>query len=188
MKLAVTGKGGVGKTTVSALIAHHLKASGLDVIAIDADPDANLAACLGYTGSKPIEPLVHLKELIEERTGVKPGTTGGMFRLNPFVEDIPDQYAVDVAGIRLLVAGAVKKGGSGCYCPENTMIRALVSHLCLLCFRSWVALVVNPMWALPPGSAQVRQPAHEYILLLPDSRRLPLRQPYLPRAGCRRRG
>ena len=131
MKLAVTGKGGVGKTTVSALIAHHLKASGLDVIAIDADPDANLAACLGYTGSKPIEPLVHLKELIEERTGVKPGTTGGMFRLNPFVEDIPEQYAVDVAGIRLLVAGAVKKGGSGCYCPENTMIRALVSHLLL---------------------------------------------------------
>ena len=131
MKLAVTGKGGVGKTTVSALIAHQLKASGLDVIAIDADPDANLAACLGYTGSKPIEPLVHLKALIEERTGVKPGTTGGMFRLNPFVEDIPDQYAVDVAGIRLLVAGAVKKGGSGCYCPENTMIRALVSHLLL---------------------------------------------------------
>jgi CO dehydrogenase maturation factor len=131
MKLAVTGKGGVGKTTVSALLAKALAARGHQVIAIDADPNSNLAACLGYPGADAIRPLVELKDMIEERTGVKPGTTGGMFRLNPFVADIPDKYAVTADGVKVLVAGAVKKGGSGCYCPENALLRALVSHLVL---------------------------------------------------------
>jgi len=129
MKLAVTGKGGVGKTTVSALLAKALQKTGRTVFAIDADPDSNLAASMGYPHPETIKPLVELKDLIEERTGVKPGTTGGMFRLNPLVEDIPEKYAVDIDGIKVLVAGAVKKGGSGCYCPENTMIRSLISHL-----------------------------------------------------------
>jgi CO dehydrogenase maturation factor len=129
MKLAVTGKGGVGKTTVSALLAAALHKRGLNVIAIDADPDSNLAATMGYAHADAIRPLVELKELIEERTGVKPGTTGGMFRLNPFVADIPEKYAVEIGGVKVLVAGAVKKGGSGCYCPENSLLRALVSHL-----------------------------------------------------------
>ncbi|OGV65862.1 MAG: carbon monoxide dehydrogenase [Lentisphaerae bacterium RIFOXYC12_FULL_60_16] len=129
MKLAVTGKGGVGKTTVSALLARTLAARGRKVIAIDADPDSNLAACLGHPHPETVRPLIEWRELIEERTGVSPGTTGGMFRLNPFVADIPERYAVDVGGIKLLVVGAVKKGGSGCYCPENTLLRALISHL-----------------------------------------------------------
>ena len=129
MKLAVTGKGGVGKTTVSALLAQVLQQHGHRVVAIDADPDANLAACLGYPAADQIRPLVQLKDLIEERTGVKPGTVGGMFRLNPFVADIPENYGVDIDGVTVLVAGAVKKGGAGCYCPENALIRALVSHL-----------------------------------------------------------
>lgn len=129
MKLAVTGKGGVGKTTVSAMLAKALAARGRQVVAIDADPDSNLAACLGYAHPESICPLVELKDLIEERTGVRPGTTGGMFRLNPFVADIPERYSVDVDGVKVLVAGAVKKGGSGCYCPENSLLRALVSHL-----------------------------------------------------------
>ncbi len=129
MKLAVTGKGGVGKTTVCALLAKALKASGRDVVAIDCDPDANLAACMGYPHAETLHPLVALKELIEEKMGVKPGTTGGMFRLNPFVDDIPERYAVVIDGIRVLVAGAVKKGGAGCYCPENALIRALIAHL-----------------------------------------------------------
>lgn len=129
MKLAVTGKGGVGKTTVSSLLAHALKAAGHDVVAIDCDPDSNLAACMGYSKPDEIRPLVELKDLIEEKMGVKKGSTGGMFLLNPFVEDIPDRYAITIDGIRVLVAGAVKKGGAGCYCPENTLIRALISHL-----------------------------------------------------------
>lgn len=131
MKLAVSGKGGAGKTTISALIAAVLNADGRRVLAIDADPDANLLACMGFADPESIRPLVELKELIEERTGVKPGTTGAMFRLNPLVEDIPEKYAVDVGGVRVLVAGAVKKGGAGCYCPENALVRALVSHLLL---------------------------------------------------------
>jgi len=131
MKVAVTGKGGVGKTTFSALLAHSLKKEGRNVTAIDADPDSNLAACLGHKDPSSIRPLIELKDLIEERTGVKPGTTGGMFQLNPFVADIPEKYSVEIDGVRLLVAGAVKKGGAGCYCPENAMVRALVSHMLL---------------------------------------------------------
>ncbi len=129
MKLAVTGKGGVGKTTVSALLAHAFKSAGHSVVAIDCDPDSNLLACMGYPHPEKVKPLVELHALIEEKMGVKPGTTGGMFRLNPFVEDIPQRYAVEIDGIRVLVAGAVKKGGAGCYCPENSLIRALIAHL-----------------------------------------------------------
>ena len=131
MKLAVTGKGGVGKTTVSALIANSLHAEGRRVVAIDADPDSNLMACLGYPHPERVKPLIELKDLIEKRTGVKPGTIGGMFRMNPRVDDIPEKYAVDIGGIKVLVAGAVKKGGAGCYCPENAFIRTLVSSLLL---------------------------------------------------------
>jgi len=131
MKLAISGKGGVGKTTISALMATSLHGHGRSVIAVDADPDSNLLACMGYPEPESVRPLVELKDLIEERTGVKPGTVGGMFRLNPLVDDIPDKYAVEIGGIKVLVAGAVKKGGSGCYCPENALVRALVGHLLL---------------------------------------------------------
>ncbi|MBM4143580.1 MAG: carbon monoxide dehydrogenase [Lentisphaerae bacterium] len=131
MKIAVSGKGGVGKTTISALIAYALRDAGHRVIAIDADPDSNLLACMGYPRPDSVRPLVELRDLIEERTGVKPGTVGGMYKLNPRVDDLPDRYAVDVDGIKVLVAGAVKKGGSGCYCPENALVRTLVAHLLL---------------------------------------------------------
>jgi len=130
-KLAVTGKGGVGKTTLSALLAKALQKAGRQVLAIDADPNSNLLACMGYPQPQSVRPLVELKGLIAERTGAEPGTIGGMFKLNPRVEDIPDKYAVDADGVKVLVAGAVKQGGSGCYCPENAFLRALVSHLLL---------------------------------------------------------
>ncbi|MBA4387247.1 MAG: carbon monoxide dehydrogenase [Verrucomicrobia bacterium] len=131
MKLAVTGKGGVGKTTFTVLLAHALQKGEGAVTVIDADPNTNLAAAIGCPNAGDIKPLIELKDMIEERTGVKPGSTGGMFRLNPFVEDIPSKYAVKVDGINVLVAGGLKKGGSGCYCPENALVRALVSHLLL---------------------------------------------------------
>ena len=131
MKLAVSGKGGVGKTTVCALLAAALRKAGRKVIAIDADPDSNLLACMGYPHPETVTPLMRLKSLIEERTGVKPGAGGGMYKINPQVDDIPDKYGVDVGGVKVLVAGAVKKGGSGCYCPENALVRTLVSHLLL---------------------------------------------------------
>jgi len=140
MKIAVTGKGGVGKTTVCALLSFVLKQRGLSVVAIDADPNACLAACMGYPDPSSIRPLSEMKELIEERTGVAPGSIGGMFQLNPFVEDIAARYSVEIAGVNVLVAGAVKSGGAGCYCPENALLRALVSHLLT---ESDVALVLD---------------------------------------------
>lgn len=131
MKLAVTGKGGVGKTTITALLAKALRDTGREVVAIDADPNSNLLSCLGHLNAASVRPLVELSDLIEERTGAKPGTIGGMFKINPRVDDIPDKYAVNLHGVKVLVAGSVKHGGSGCYCPENAFVRALVTHLLL---------------------------------------------------------
>lgn len=103
------------------------------MVAIDADPDANLAAALGLPPEEiaRIRPIADLKELVEERTGMKPGTIGGIFKLNPRVDDIPDRFAARMDGIRLLVMGTVKQGGIGCVCPESTLIKSLVRHLLL---------------------------------------------------------
>ena len=133
MKLAIAGKGGVGKTTLASLLAMVYSAEGKRVLAIDADPDANLASALGIPAeeSRSITPIVELTELIEERTGAKPGTTGTFFKLNPKVDDIPDRFSVDRDNIRLMVMGSVKGGGTGCVCPESALLRNLVSHLLL---------------------------------------------------------
>jgi CO dehydrogenase maturation factor len=129
MKFAISGKGGVGKTLLTALLAREFARNGYSVLAIDADPDTNLASALGFPNPNEITPISEMKELIEERTGVKPGQPGSLFKLNPKVDDIPDKYAKKHAGIRLMVMGKVKRGGSGCYCSENTLLQALMSHL-----------------------------------------------------------
>jgi len=129
MKLAISGKGGVGKTTLTALLAKAFTKRGYRVLAIDADPDANLAAALGYPNPEMIRPIAEMAELIEERTGAKPGTVGSVFRMNPKVDDLPDKLSAEVDGIRLMRMGTVKKGGGGCICPESTLLRALVQHL-----------------------------------------------------------
>jgi CO dehydrogenase maturation factor len=133
LKLAVGGKGGVGKTTITALIARCIAALNKEtkVIAIDADPVANLAAGLGIDESKPITPVSELSDLIAERTGATPGTMGGFFTLNPKVDDIPDRFSMERDGVKLLVMGTVKQGGSGCICPESTILKALMNHLVL---------------------------------------------------------
>jgi CO dehydrogenase maturation factor len=133
LKIAVGGKGGVGKTTITSLIARAIAASNQDtkVIAIDADPVANLAAGLGIDESQPITPVSELSDLIAERTGAKPGTMGGFFTLNPKVDDIPDRFSIEKDGVKLLVMGTVQKGGSGCICPEATILKALMNHLVL---------------------------------------------------------
>ena len=132
-KLAITGKGGVGKTTLASILARLYAAEGRPVLAIDADPDANLGAAIGIAARdlETVTPVAQLDELIEERTGAKPGTVGGMFKLNPHVDDIPDRFSVAKDGIRLLIMGTIKKGGSGCICPESTMLRSLLTHLLL---------------------------------------------------------
>ncbi len=131
MKIAVSGKGGVGKTLLSALLALKFARDGYSVLAIDADPDANLAATLGFPDPDKIVPISEMADLIEERTGARPGQPGTLFKLNPKVEDIPEKYAVVHRGVRIMVMGRLKRGGSGCYCPENALLQALITHLLL---------------------------------------------------------
>lgn len=132
MKVAIGGKGGVGKTTIAASMAKVLALRGYRVLAIDADPNATLGSAFGLEGAEEIVPIVKMEALIEERTGARPGSAGGLFKMNPRVDDIPDRFAREVdEGIRLMVMGAIKSGGSGCYCPENVMLRVLVAHMLL---------------------------------------------------------
>ena len=131
MKIAISGKGGVGKTMLAALLSRTFADSGYSVLAIDADPDANLAATLGFPEADKITPISEMKELIEERTGVQPGKTAPFFKLNPRVDDIPEKYSREHDGIKLMIMGRMKRGGSGCYCPENALLQALISHLLL---------------------------------------------------------
>ncbi|HOT45851.1 MAG TPA: carbon monoxide dehydrogenase accessory protein CooC [Spirochaetota bacterium] len=131
MKLAVTGKGGVGKTTTAALIIRHLAKDGKRVIAIDADPDANLASALGFGGTEKIVPIADMETLVEERTGAKPGRSGSFFTINPKVDDLPEKLWIEKGPIRLMVMGTVKKGGGGCVCPESALLKNLVSHVVL---------------------------------------------------------
>ena len=133
MKLAVTGKGGVGKTTTASLLAYVYASEGKKVIAIDANPDANLAIALGFSENEvnSIVPVAEMKELIKERTGAKAGSIGAVFKMNPKVDDIPAKFSLKKDDIMLLTMGTVKKGNAGCLCPEGALLRSLVSHLVL---------------------------------------------------------
>jgi CO dehydrogenase maturation factor len=132
-KIAITGKGGVGKTTLAALLAHIYAGTGHSVIAIDADPAASLAYALGMPDelAAQVVPIAEMEDLIFERTGAKPGTTGGFFKLNPRVDDIPDRFSVLHRGVRLLQLGTISTGGSGCICPESAVLKTLVTHVVL---------------------------------------------------------
>jgi CO dehydrogenase maturation factor len=131
MKIAVTGKGGVGKTTLTALLAQVYADSGWQVLATDADPSPCLAGALGFPEElrAKLHPIAEMDDLIEERTGAKPGMTGGFFTLNPRVDDIPERFSVTHRGVRLLEMGSVDMGGSGCICPESAMLKTLFTHL-----------------------------------------------------------
>jgi CO dehydrogenase maturation factor len=132
MKIAVSGKGGVGKTTFSAMLARALAKKGLHVLAVDADPDANLGQALGIKGYEDLVPVSNMKELIAERTESDGENWGTYFKLNPTVSDLPEKLSVESNGVRLMVMGTVKKGGGGCICPASTMLKALMTHLVLL--------------------------------------------------------
>lgn len=131
MKLAISGKGGVGKTTLAALLAQVYADAGRQVLVADADPSPCLAGALGFPDElrQQLHPIAEMDALIEERTGAKPGTIGGFFTLNPRVDDLPDRFSVEHKGVRLLEMGSVDTGGSGCICPESAMLKTLFTHL-----------------------------------------------------------
>jgi CO dehydrogenase maturation factor len=133
LKIAVSGKGGVGKSTLAAALCKVLSDKGFKVVAIDADPDANLASALGLSPEikARIRPLARESDLIEQRTGARPGRAGQMFSLSPDVSDIAQTYGLLCDGVSLLVLGAVKSGGGGCACPENIFLKKLIRHLVL---------------------------------------------------------
>lgn len=133
MKFAISGKGGTGKTTLAGILAHYFNNDSYKVLAVDADPDANLASALGISQehASSIIPISKQRQLIEERTGAKPDQFSQMFKLNPTVNDITDKYGIDFRGIKLLVIGGVQKGGSGCACPENVLLRSLLTDIIL---------------------------------------------------------
>ena len=112
-------------------LARAFANQGDRVLAIDADPASNLTQALGFSPDQRLTPIAEMKDLIAERTESKPGSMGGYFKLNPKVDDLPEKYFLEKEGVRLMVMGTVQKGGGGCVCPENVLVRTLVTHLLL---------------------------------------------------------
>lgn len=141
VKIAISGKGGVGKTTICAIWAHLFASDGFDVLAVDADPNTTLACAFGISPQDAPMPLIKMKELIGERTGTGKEAVGAYFRLNPKVSDLPEKYWIEVgrrdldAGkgqahgrLKLLVLGDVVRAGGGCACPEGAFLKAMLNH------------------------------------------------------------
>ena len=170
MKFAVTGKGGTGKTTISGILTHFFSRDGYRVLAVDADPDANLASAIGVPEDDAalITPISKQRQLVTERTGAKPMQFGQLFKMNPRVNDIPDTFCFDHKGIKLLVLGAIQKGGSGCACPENVLLRSLLSEIILN--RDEVVIVDMEAGIEHLGRATSRSIDRMLIVVEPGSR------------------
>jgi len=170
MKLAISGKGGTGKSTIAGLLVHYFKNDGYRVLAVDADPDANLASAIGIPAevASSIVPISKQRQLIKERTGANPRQFGQLFKMNPTVRDIPDKFCIDYQGIKLLIMGAVRRGGSGCACPENVLLRSLLSEIILN--RDEVVIVDMEAGIEHLGRATARSIDKMIIIVEPSSR------------------
>lgn len=170
MKFAITGKGGTGKSTIAGIFAHYFNSDSYRVLAVDADPDANLAAAIGLSPEQAssIIPISAQRRLIKERTGANPKQFGQLFKINPTVNDIPDEFCLNYHGIKLLVLGAVRKGGSGCACPENVLLKNLLSEIILN--RDEVVLVDMEAGIEHLGRATARFIDQMLIVVEPGSR------------------
>ncbi|MHC4309426.1 MAG: ATP-binding protein [Planctomycetota bacterium] len=167
-KIAIGGKGGVGKTTVCAVWAQLFAQDGFDVLAIDADPTTNLASAFGIPSRQNPEPLIKMKQLIAERTGTGKDAVGAYFKLNPKVSDLPQKHWVEVNGVKLLVLGAITQAGGGCACPEGTFLKALLTHTILQ--RQEMVLVDLAAGVESMGRASVQGVDAFVVIVEPGSR------------------
>jgi CO dehydrogenase maturation factor len=168
LKIAIGGKGGVGKTTVCAVWAQLLAEEGFDVLAIDADPNTNLASAFGIPSAQSPQPLIKMERLIAERTGTGKDAAGAYFRLNPKVSDLPQKYWLEVNGVKLLVLGAIEQAGAGCACPQGAFLRAMLTHTILQ--RQEVVLVDLAAGVEFMGRASIQGVDAVVVVVEPGSR------------------
>jgi len=129
MKIAISGKGGVGKTTIMALLAEKFKQAGKDVLVIDADPSPHMAETLGVEHPEKIRPIAEMTKLLVERSGKTEGSP--MYNMNPEVNDLLTDFMISHNGMKLMVLGAIQTGDKGCACPENNVLRRMLTKLLL---------------------------------------------------------
>ena len=129
MKIAISGKGGVGKTTIMALIARELKKKGKKVLVIDADPSPHMAETLGVKNPEQITPIADMTKLLAERAEKTPGSP--FYQLNPQVNDLLKDFMIEQDGMKLMVLGAIQKADGGCACPESHVLRKMLKKMLL---------------------------------------------------------
>ncbi len=129
MKIAISGKGGVGKTTIMALLANAFKKNGKDVLVIDADPSPHMAETLGVNNPEAIKPIADMTKLLVERSGKTEGSP--MYNMNPQVNDLLQDFMLEHDGMKLMVLGAIQTGDKGCACPESNVLRRMLTKLLL---------------------------------------------------------
>lgn len=129
MKIAISGKGGVGKTTIMALLAGELKNRGKEVLVIDADPSPHMAETLGIANTSQVKPIADMTRLLAERAGKTAGSP--FYNLNPDVNDLLHDFMLEQDGMKLMILGAVQTAEGGCACPENHVLRKMLKKMLL---------------------------------------------------------